>query len=266
MTQHIKVEPGESLMGIVLMKLERWPEEWGGYVVACRAGNDFGLWFGDKQPRPLDGGWSGVGAVEAWLDRLPSDHAMAIVTRDKWASSSGAKVGKTLLEALLGMPEWQDDCGEFAAWQDSHGMPPGSAVFCDVRPEDPLRETLEKQKGVWHLKERPSDADTAVVTRSQWILAKQAQGIQNFDKVTNANDAWAAEQARKYPAYWREIPEGWRYLDTYRINELFPVDDKSGAVLHARKKLLVCGARTGGKSMEKDLREAASTIECFLNK
>lgn len=71
----------------------------------------------------------------------------------------------------------------------------------------------------------------------------------------------AYEQANKYPAYWRTLPEHWQYIDTYRVNELFPVEDKSGRLLHARKKLLVPGVRTGGKSMMKDVLEAISTLQ-----
>lgn len=261
MTQQIKVAPNETLLAVVMTKLEKWPKEWGSYVVAGYAGESIGLWFGADKPRAIKDGWAGVGAVEAWLDRLPSDHARAIVTRDKWASSSGAKArsgGKTLLDALVAsMPTWDDGCGEFAAW-DNHSAVNGCVVFCDSRPDDPVRENLQKQRGVWTLGERPSDWQTAVVTRSQWILAQRMVEPEVADE-------WAARQAAKFPAYWREIPKGWRFIDTYRINQLFPVEDSSGAVLHARKKLILAGVRTGGKSMDKDLREACSTLECKLN-
>lgn len=88
MTQHIEVKPGESLMDIVLTKLEWWPEEWGQYVVAAHAGPDRGLWFGNRLPTYKSGGWEGVGAVEAWISLLPYDSAGAAVTRPVWLESS----------------------------------------------------------------------------------------------------------------------------------------------------------------------------------
>lgn len=254
MTQHIKVALNETLLALVMLKLDKWPKEWGEYVVARHSGGERVLIFSNDKPGAVSAIGNYSGAAMASLDRLPTDYMDAVVTRDTWASSSGAKIrhgSKTLLESLLAMPTWDDGCGEFACW-DTHSGAAGCIVFCDSRPADPKRGNLQQQRGAWFPGERPSDWETAVVTRSQWILAQ-------------GGDAWAASQAAKYPAYWREIPKGWRFIDTYRINQLFPVEDSSGAVLHARKKLLVPGVRTGGKALEKDLREAASTLECFLN-
>lgn len=168
-------------------------------------------------------------------------------------------MSKTLLEMLVEqLPEWRHGDGEFAYW--SPGLPDGGGVrFVNVIPsmrvDEP--ECAAKTEGVWQFrgKAKPIDAASAYATRSQWLEARYAK----------QGDAWAEEQAKKYPAYWREIPAGWRFIDTYRINQLFPVDDASGAVLHSRKKLILAGVRTGGKSLEQDLREAVSTLECKLN-
>ena len=72
------------------------------------------------------------------------------------------------------------------------------------------------------------------------------------------------ELAIKYPAYWKPLPKDWRAIDTYRVNALFPIKDDSGRLIHARKKLLVCGTRTGGKSMLKDVQEAYDTLGAWL--
>ena len=267
MTQHIRNLTSETLMDVCLKHLKAWPEAWGKYVVAGRANDSFGLWFGEHQPtkKRLDDGWAGVGAIEAWLDTLPTDHRSGVVYRDCWLKHSRY----TLLNMLVdSMPEWGEDCGEFAVWTDgvdpAHQGKPGAVLFCDSKPSDPMRDSLDKQTdAVWTFptNDKPVDCYTAVVTRSQWLEG----ALKRQDTPAVEGDAWAAEQARKFPAYWREIPQSWRYIDTYRINELFPVDDDSGAVLHARKKLLVCGTRTGGKAAETDLREAVSTLECKLN-
>lgn len=67
-----------------------------------------------------------------------------------------------------------------------------------------------------------------------------------------------------YPKYYKAVPKGWEFMDTYAVNILFPVDDPSGCILHARKKLLVPGVRSGGKSMRKDISEARDTLNRWL--
>lgn len=72
-------------------------------------------------------------------------------------------------------------------------------------------------------------------------------------------------QAQKYTAYWKPLPLNWQFIDTYRVGQLFPVNDPSGRIIHARKKLLVPGVRTGGKSMRKDVQEAVDTLQQWLD-
>lgn len=159
---------------------------------------------------------------------------------------------------VIELRDWPEDCGEYASWDPSGGpFDFGAVVFTADRPKVMGRSIAIH--GVWSLSEVPHDSKTAIVTRSQWILARQAA-------VVKPKDEWAAQQSEKYPAYWRAIPAHWTHLDTYRINELFPVEDDSGAILHARKKLLLPGVRTGDKGMLKDVQEAASTLQCYINK
>lgn len=75
-------------------------------------------------------------------------------------------------------------------------------------------------------------------------------------------DAHGETMAGKYPTYWRVLPEHWRAVDTYRIDALFPLS--SSHLYHARKKLLVPGVRTGGKSLYDDIREAHATLGAWL--
>lgn len=77
-------------------------------------------------------------------------------------------------------------------------------------------------------------------------------------------DEEAEQMARDFRAYWKELPEHWVAIDTYRVNRLFPVEDHSGQLLHARKKLLVPGCRTGGKSVYQDIKEAHRTLGSWL--
>lgn len=71
--------------------------------------------------------------------------------------------------------------------------------------------------------------------------------------------------AERFPKYWKKLPPNWQAIDTYRVNKLFPVvGDDSGMILHARKKLLVPGVRTGGKTLTTDIAEAHATLGGWL--
>lgn len=69
-----------------------------------------------------------------------------------------------------------------------------------------------------------------------------------------------------YPQYYKSVPLGTdpTEVDTYVINLMFPVDDPTGAILHARKKLLIPGVRSGGKSMLKDVKEARDSLNRYI--
>ena len=105
---------------------------------------------------------------------------------------------------------------------------------------------------------------TCVVCRH--LVSAHASGILEGRKI-EADDHVpdpSLEMARKYPKYFKELPHNWEAIDTYRIAKLFPVEDDSGMILHARKKLLVPGVRTGGKTMRHDIIEARDTLNRWL--
>lgn len=66
-----------------------------------------------------------------------------------------------------------------------------------------------------------------------------------------------------YPKYYKDVSEV-DSLDVYGVHKLFSVDDPSGAIQHASKKLLLSGVRTGGKSKWDDIREARDTLNRWL--
>ena len=73
----------------------------------------------------------------------------------------------------------------------------------------------------------------------------------------------AKTMAELYPAYHKDI----RHLDSidvYGVHHLFNVQDPSGCIQHASKKLLLSGVRTGGKSKFKDIKEARDTLTRWL--
>lgn len=75
----------------------------------------------------------------------------------------------------------------------------------------------------------------------------------------------AIEQAVLFPQYFKQIPKDWEFADIYRVDELFPINLPGASRLyHARKKLMIPGVRTGGKSAYKDVQEAVATLQGWL--
>lgn len=69
--------------------------------------------------------------------------------------------------------------------------------------------------------------------------------------------------ADKYPKYYKKV-EGVDAIDVYAVHKLFNIQDPSGAIQHASKKLLLSGVRTGGKSAYDDIKEARDTLTRWL--
>lgn len=69
--------------------------------------------------------------------------------------------------------------------------------------------------------------------------------------------------AEKYPQYYKDVRE-LNEIDVYTVHYLFAINDPSGAIQHASKKLLLSGVRTGGKSVHDDIREARDTLNRWL--
>lgn len=75
-----------------------------------------------------------------------------------------------------------------------------------------------------------------------------------------------SEQAMKYPQYYKAVPAHVPRdeVDTYVVNMMFPLVDDTGILLHARKKLLIPGVRSGGKTHVKDITEARDALNRWL--
>lgn len=69
--------------------------------------------------------------------------------------------------------------------------------------------------------------------------------------------------AEKYPKYYKPVGN-LTEIDVYAVHKLFNIQDPSGAIQHASKKLLLSGVRTGGKSPYKDIQEARDTLTRWL--
>jgi len=69
--------------------------------------------------------------------------------------------------------------------------------------------------------------------------------------------------ASMYPKYYKDVSH-LSTIDAYAVHHLFNVQDPSGAIQHASKKLLLSGVRTGGKTMYQDIKEARDTLNRWL--
>lgn len=94
----------------------------------------------------------------------------------------------------------------------------------------------------------------------EYCFSKELDRILNgkFDLNNKSGDV-----ERKHSHYFKDV-RNLDYIDVYQVCKLFPVDDDSGAITHARKKLLVAGGRGAGKDMIKDITEARDTLNRYL--
>jgi hypothetical protein len=85
-------------------------------------------------------------------------------------------------------------------------------------------------------------------------ISKQYEAIKTTSEVP---------MSTKYPKYYKSV-DGFTEIDVYAIHHLFDIQDPSGAIQHASKKLLLSGVRTGGKTMYQDIKEARDTLTRWL--
>ena len=69
--------------------------------------------------------------------------------------------------------------------------------------------------------------------------------------------------SEKYPQYYKSVGNTTE-IDVYAVHQLFCIQDPSGCLQHASKKLLLSGVRTGGKSAFHDIKEARDTLSRWL--
>ena len=91
------------------------------------------------------------------------------------------------------------------------------------------------------------------------VIASNKQQDMGRDPVSEEVES----MAKKYPAYYKDVSH-LDEIDVYAVHHVFNVQDSSGAIQHASKKLLLSGARTGGKSVFKDIREARDTLTRWM--
>ena len=76
---------------------------------------------------------------------------------------------------------------------------------------------------------------------------------------TPSDQCGTATMSELYPHYYKDC----RHIDSidvYGVHDLFGIQDESGCLQHASKKILLSGKRNGGKDLYQDIKEARDTL------
>ena len=92
---------------------------------------------------------------------------------------------------------------------------------------------------------------------------KSEAAARALNKMLDRNFVNPASIAERYPQYYKSVRH-LEHVDVYQVHQLFEIEDPSGCIQHASKKLLLSGARTGGKPKRKDIEEARDTLTRWL--
>lgn len=101
----------------------------------------------------------------------------------------------------------------------------------------------------------------------EFIWARKQLGLDQPEVTDAEEEEWQRmdkEQSRQqYSAYYKDVRHI-EYIDVYRTVDLFGCEKHGHPISHAAKKLLLTGARTGGKDVEEDVREAIDSLYRWL--
>ena len=81
--------------------------------------------------------------------------------------------------------------------------------------------------------------------------------------IVNSAPTLQPSMSELYPKYYKDFSDV-NEADVYLVHDRFKIEDHSGCIHHASKKLLLSGVRTGGKSKYDDVREARDTLNRWL--
>ncbi len=95
------------------------------------------------------------------------------------------------------------------------------------------------------------------------LCSKCQAKSEEFTNPPQITEALKTKPSELYPKYYKST-EGLTDVDVYAVHKIFNIQDPSGAIQHASKKLLLSGVRTGGKSQADDIREARDTLTRWL--
>lgn len=135
----------------------------------------------------------------------------------------------------------------------THECPVPSGHDVEVRWRDGTLSRDEMPED-WNWYNNPrSKKEVDIIAYRDWTAFYEQQ---------KAGDATMKQQAQMpelYPQYYKDC----RHLDSidvYGVHDLFGIQDESGCLQHASKKILLSGKRNGGKDLYQDIKEARDTL------
>ncbi len=171
----------------------------------------------------------------------------------------------------VGKGKWFDSVGVYAPnphWQETLEHRP-ELISQIVAPLLPDPEDVEKFRDAMLLKDdgTPSGVFLQMMGRGKRDKPSEPKkftigewALKSSEPTTVPKDLPPHE---KYPAYFKSV-KGLDYVDVYMVHKLFDIQDPSGALQHASKKILLSGVRTGGKSAYADIKEARDSLNRWL--
>ena len=135
--------------------------------------------------------------------------------------------------------------------------PKGAEYYC------PIADAFYRHSG----NQCPDQVWTEVAGWQFYAPLADREGLIELDHSGDANEKvdHIADAGKKvsmadlYPKYYRDVRH-MDEMDVYAVHDTFRVDDPSGCLQHASKKILLSGARNGGKSLAQDIKEARDTL------
>ena len=143
------------------------------------------------------------------------------------------------------------------------------------RAEQRQRPNIKTQVTAWHAAEDeilasemsgaepcPEDPFASPGEDEAWAEAEKRMDAIGHNGGTG--DHYAAKSLEeRYPQYYKSVRH-LEFVDVYQVHNLFAIEDWSGCIQHASKKLLLSGVRTGGKTKRQDVEEARDTLTRWL--
>jgi hypothetical protein len=132
-----------------------------------------------------------------------------------------------------------------------------------------MTNTSDKTSFFWPIAESetmfetgPANPFTSPEEDEAWADAERRMDTigQNGNTAEHYDETPVSE---KYKAYHKDVRR-LDAIDVYETHRLFAIDDPSGCIQHASKKLLLSGVRTGGKTKLQDIEEARDTLNRWL--
>lgn len=173
------------------------------------------------------------------------------------------RVHHACLDGYLGKPGYVWRGNKWNKWKSKNAISSVAHRFMiDFSPLDEFlkMEIKEREQTEWPAEDNPRQQAIGQNGNDGEVYKEPERMTGGYRDVCKSESVGMKD---KYPKYYKDV-SGLNEIDVYQIHNLFDVQDASGCLQHASKKLLLSGVRTGGKSKYDDIREARDTLTRWL--